>query len=295
MMAGLGSKALAFGEPINKKKYNGIEFEDALGINENEAQLRNLDPQVGRWWEIDPKIENQEIWSPFVSNNDNPVRFADPLGDEADDCCKEMWGAVVQKAKDVTNFTVSAVNAFVTNQIGGAGRTDPSVFSDPHDASVSQGGQIFGDLFTIGVAAIVDVGGAVTTIGSAGTLAAPAISLMAQQTLVAAPTAIKNLVADFENNDRVSATSKSSSSGSNSAGKSAGGQAIDKNGNKIGPSGKPQVNTVRLGTRKLAKDAARSAGKGKPVLHNNPKKGGNHFHPTDLNRNKIPNSTHFEF
>ncbi len=168
-MAGISSKALVFGDPENKRKYNGIEFENALGIDDYEAQLRNLDPQVGRWWEIDPKIENQEAWSPYVTNNDNPIKYSDPLGDEADNCCKEIWNAVAQTARDVTNFSVSAVNAFVTNQVGGYGRGDASSFSDPHDAAVSRGGQIFGDLTTLAVAAIVDVGGGTISVASLGT------------------------------------------------------------------------------------------------------------------------------
>ena len=87
-MSGISSKALNFGDPANKKKYNGIEYDSTFSIDEYEAQLRNLDPQVGRWWEIDPKTDNQEIWSPYVSNNDNPIMYSDPLGNEADDCCK---------------------------------------------------------------------------------------------------------------------------------------------------------------------------------------------------------------
>lgn len=53
-------------------------------MNIYDAQLRNLDPQMGRWNQIDPKIEKMEMWSPCVSNYDNPIRYNDFLGDEPD-------------------------------------------------------------------------------------------------------------------------------------------------------------------------------------------------------------------
>lgn len=79
-MAGISSKALNFGEPGNKKKYNGIEFNEDLDVYD--ANLRNLDPQINRWWQIDPKIDSMEAWSPYASNYDNPISFKDPLGDD---------------------------------------------------------------------------------------------------------------------------------------------------------------------------------------------------------------------
>jgi len=86
-MAGISSKALAFGQPENKKKYNGIEKENDLQIEIYDAQLRELDGQTGRWWQIDPEIENMEMWSPYASNYDNPIKYMDPLGDDPDGCC----------------------------------------------------------------------------------------------------------------------------------------------------------------------------------------------------------------
>jgi hypothetical protein len=38
-----------------------------FAVDEYEAQLRNLDPQLGRWWQIDPKIEDMKMWSPYAS------------------------------------------------------------------------------------------------------------------------------------------------------------------------------------------------------------------------------------
>ncbi|ANH81958.1 hypothetical protein A8C56_14155 [Niabella ginsenosidivorans] len=69
--------------PKNKYLYNGIEKNDELGTYE--AQYRELDPITGRWWQIDPEIENMEAWSPYASNYDNPITYSDPLGDDPDE------------------------------------------------------------------------------------------------------------------------------------------------------------------------------------------------------------------
>ena len=73
------------------------------------------------------------------------------------------------------------------------------------------------------------------------------------------------------------------------------GQPTDEFGNKLSPSGKPQVNIVRVNTKKKAKDMARETGKGAPVKHPSPKKGGSHYHPATKQGEKKPNSPHFEY
>lgn len=85
-MAGISSNALkGMNYPENRKKYNGIEYTDDLDIHIYDAQLRNLDPQIGRWSQVDPKIEKMEMWSPYASNYNNPIRYNDVLGDEPGD------------------------------------------------------------------------------------------------------------------------------------------------------------------------------------------------------------------
>ncbi|ACU61601.1 hypothetical protein Cpin_4142 [Chitinophaga pinensis DSM 2588] len=83
IMAGISSSAIKENAyPVNKKLYNGIEFNTDLDLNEYDAFYRTLDPQTGRWKQIDPKIENMEAWSPYASNFNNPMRYSDLLGDE---------------------------------------------------------------------------------------------------------------------------------------------------------------------------------------------------------------------
>ena len=63
----------------NKTKYNGYEFNAELDINLYESFYRLHDPQIGRFWQLDPK-PNEEI-SLYSAMNNNPVLYADPLGD----------------------------------------------------------------------------------------------------------------------------------------------------------------------------------------------------------------------
>jgi RHS repeat-associated protein len=78
-MAGISSKALNFGSPQNRKKFNGIEETRDLDLNQYDAFYRNADPQIGRWWQIDPKPNMAE--SPYSMMGNNPILNTDFLGD----------------------------------------------------------------------------------------------------------------------------------------------------------------------------------------------------------------------
>ena len=78
IQAGISSKASG-NAPVNKAKFNGIEHNNDFDLNIYDAFYRNLDPQVGRFWQIDPKPN--EAVSPYVAMLNNPIRFSDPLGD----------------------------------------------------------------------------------------------------------------------------------------------------------------------------------------------------------------------
>ncbi len=91
-MAGISSKAPNVLE--NKRKYNeGTEFEskefcDGSGLELYATNYRSLDPQIGRFWQIDPFAEASESWSPYVYANCNPILFNDPYGLMADSTVK---------------------------------------------------------------------------------------------------------------------------------------------------------------------------------------------------------------
>jgi len=78
-MSGISTKAVG---PIeNWYKFNGIELNSDFDLYSYEARYRNLNPQTGRFWQIDPQAEVLESYSPYESMGNNPVVNNDPLGD----------------------------------------------------------------------------------------------------------------------------------------------------------------------------------------------------------------------
>jgi RHS repeat-associated protein len=238
-MAGISSKALNFGEPENKKKYNGIEKEDGLGIEIYDANLRELDPQIGRWWEIDPKVDNMEMWSPYASNYDNPIRYSDPLGDEGDDaneCCMGL--------KKVFASISGAVIGTIDNNIPGSNVrgvvASSGIIQDPEvaeswnhaldvadEAGIVQGvgeGTAGGGILTSSVAVTAGTGG--FSIEVTGPTAALGAGMFAHGAFVTTKSA-GNLASQ---NGRVNVSSSSNSSTSSSSSSSTSGNNGGRNG-----------------------------------------------------------------
>ncbi|TBN04485.1 hypothetical protein EYD45_07545 [Hyunsoonleella flava] len=58
--------------------FQGVEYEESLGLNLYEMDWRQYDPAIARWTGIDPVTHYQQ--STYTAFDNNPVYFADPSG-----------------------------------------------------------------------------------------------------------------------------------------------------------------------------------------------------------------------
>lgn len=72
-------------DSIAKVKFNFFDFlfTPHKGTeNSYTTEFRQLDPRIGRWLSLDPKASEMPWQSPYVSMDNNPIWYNDPLGDK---------------------------------------------------------------------------------------------------------------------------------------------------------------------------------------------------------------------
>jgi RHS repeat-associated protein len=167
-MAGISDKALKSNYAENKYRYNkgselqNKEFSDGSGLEMYETYLRELDPQLDRWWQADPKTDQAyESVSPYSGMNNNPVRYNDPNGDEGEACCgltftwenvknnlHQDWDRIKEFGHDfglaALNSAGSTLNGMVSSSSGGTWSTNPAqtifnVNTDINESASSMG------------------------------------------------------------------------------------------------------------------------------------------------------------
>jgi RHS repeat-associated protein len=129
-MDGISYKA-AGGMENKKEKFNGAELNTDFDLNIYEFFYRTYDPQIGRWHGLDTKPT--DMISLYAAMANNPIRYADPLGDTLalfrpngtfwkfqDDGKKEFSGMFYQNDKVTSSYTdASGVQYDVHEYSGG--------------------------------------------------------------------------------------------------------------------------------------------------------------------------------
>jgi len=64
--------------PALKFKYNGVEYEESLGMNLYQMDVRSYDPDIARFTSLDPVTHFSQ--STYTAFDNNPVFWADPSG-----------------------------------------------------------------------------------------------------------------------------------------------------------------------------------------------------------------------
>lgn len=119
-------------------RFNGIEREESLELAWYTAKYRTLDPSIGRWIQIDPKVEDFYSWTPYNNNENNPIINSDPNGD-----CPWCIGAIVGA---VTDYSLQVA----TNLAQGKDLSDALTDVDGASILVSAGaGALSGGLSTL--------------------------------------------------------------------------------------------------------------------------------------------------
>ena len=283
-----GDGLIKAGPDASEQHFTGKERDTESGLDYFGA--RYYGSNMGRWmspdWADKPEavpyssLDNPQSLNLYGYVLNNPLSKADPDGHAGcpPDC---------STGNNVVDFFLGAANAFSSDNLAGAGRVNQT----------SAGGQLGAQLGDVG--AMVQ-GAAQVVLGTGGNIAGVALDATGVGAAVGVPVNVVSTAVTVEGAGAatmgaVNLMKASGPKAANAPGITAGGQATDEHGNKLGPSGEKQINSTSSNTREGANNKALNEGSSS-VNHNNPKDGqGPHFHAGDAQGNKKPSSTHHEY
>ncbi|MEO0570802.1 MAG: DUF6443 domain-containing protein, partial [Bacteroidota bacterium] len=113
-----------------KWKYNGVEFEEGLGLELYEMEYRQYDPAIARFTSMDPLTHWK--YSPYQAFDNNPIFWADPSGANA------VYNWDKERYEDENGNEVSfeqALDSYGLNYDGSDGDSDENEGNEGSDIS----------------------------------------------------------------------------------------------------------------------------------------------------------------
>ncbi len=83
--------------PAQRYKYNGVEFEESLGLDLYEMDVRSYDPAIARFNSIDPVTHFSN--STFNAFDNNPIYWSDPSGSDTASSIMEAFNKSPNKGE----------------------------------------------------------------------------------------------------------------------------------------------------------------------------------------------------
>jgi RHS repeat-associated protein len=105
-MKNISSKG--FGKIDNKKKFNSYELNDDFDLGMYESFFRSHDPQLGRFWQVDPKPTDGE--SLYAAMGNNPIKNFDLLGDTVYSRDEEYDKEILDRTSKALNLKKGQAN-----------------------------------------------------------------------------------------------------------------------------------------------------------------------------------------
>ena len=97
----------------NYQTFQGVEHEEALGLNVYEMDFRQYDPAIARWNGIDPILHYE--YSPYQAFDNNPIFWSDPSGADGEHYNWETGRYENDKGEEVSFETALASVGVNTN------------------------------------------------------------------------------------------------------------------------------------------------------------------------------------